>query len=110
MKRQILEQPSYLGRERRIQIAIRFAKDDRDRDLQLSEYSTVDQRVLLVQSVEQTRSPNADGRQGIRLRSCRAVMTTFSDEVIGSSMVASSMIVAESVLLLRGIIVSFLVI
>jgi hypothetical protein len=44
MKRRIVEQPSYLGRERRVQIAIRFAKDDRDRDLQVSEYCTVDQR------------------------------------------------------------------
>ena len=34
MKRRVLEQSGDLGRERRVQIAIRFAEDDRDRDLE----------------------------------------------------------------------------
>ena len=49
MKRRVLEQSGDLNGERRVQIAIRFAKDDRDRDLEVSECFTVDERVLLVQ-------------------------------------------------------------
>ena len=67
MKRRVLEQPGDLGCKRRVQIAIRFAKDDRDRDLEVSECSAVDQRVLLVQRVEQAGGPSADGCEGIRL-------------------------------------------
>ena len=67
MKRRVLEQSGYLGRQGRVQIAIRFAKDDRDRDLEVAECSTVDQSVLLAQCVEQTRGPAADGCERIRL-------------------------------------------
>src|SRR6202012_6003530 len=67
MKRRVLEQPGYLGRKRGIQIAIAFAKDDRDRHLEVSERSAVDQRVLFVQRVEQAGGPSADGCEGIRL-------------------------------------------
>ena len=63
MKRPVLEQPGDLGGERRVQMAIRFAEDDRDRDLEPSERSPVDQRVLLVQRVSRWFAGGSSGAQ-----------------------------------------------
>ena len=69
MKRRCPEQSGYLGGKGRVQIAIRHAKDDRDRDLEASDCTTVDELVLSYKSFNR---PAVQARIPMRASDCSA--------------------------------------
>ena len=67
VKRRVGEQPGDLACQGRAQVTIRCTKDDRYRDLQVTESTALDELVLLVERIEQSCCPGANGCEGVGL-------------------------------------------